>query len=192
MIKEKLIFWPLLAVFIGILIFGFLSQGQKEEATKGLLEEIELASKKSKAKMKAQKDKWDIDAVKALDIIDVYNLLLKRSPFFRVGDDAKPKKVELVPVKEEPKKSILKYKGKAIMGSKVMVVIEDEGTGKSYFVQEGDMVGDFLVERIDEKEIALRKKGGEEIILSAVKKEKEEEENEEKKEEDKEEEGKKE
>jgi hypothetical protein len=174
MIKEKLIFWPLLAVFIGILIFGFLSQEKKKEATKDLLQDIEVASKKTRAKIKAEKDKWDFEIVKAQDTVEAYKLLLKRSPFFRVGEEVKVKKVEVIPVKEEPKKTVLKYKGKVMMGSKVMVIVEDEGTGKSHFVQEGDMVGDFLVERIDEKEVALKKKGGEEIILSVVKKEKEE------------------
>ena len=32
MIKEKAVFWPLAAIFIGMLIFGFLSQGKKKEA----------------------------------------------------------------------------------------------------------------------------------------------------------------
>ena len=46
MIKEKMIFWPLLAVFIGVLIFGFASQGEKREAKDELLQDIELAAKK--------------------------------------------------------------------------------------------------------------------------------------------------
>lgn len=173
-VKEKLIFWPLAAVFIGMLVFGFVSQGNKEEATKDLLKEIEVATKKSRAKKKAQEDKLDVKMVKAEDNLDTYELLLKRSPFFRVRDASEIKKVERIPLKkEEPKKVILKYKGRAMMGSKVMVVIEDEGTGKSFFVQEGDMIGDFLVVTIDEKEVALKKKGGEEIILNSSKKEQE-------------------
>lgn len=170
-VKEKLIFWPLATVFIGILVFGFVSQGKKEEATKDLLKEIEVATKKNMAKKKAKKDKLDVKMVKAEDNLNAYELLLKRSPFFRVRDTSEIKKVEVIPLKkEEPKKAILKYKGRAMMGSKVMVVIEDQGTGKSFFVQEGDMIGDFLVVAIDEKEVTLKKKGGEEIILSAAKK----------------------
>lgn len=176
MIKEKIIFWPLLAIFIGILIFGFLSQGKKKEATKDLLQDIELATKKNKSKTKTQKDKWDFAAIKAADTKDGYSFLLKRSPFFRLSDESKVKKPEPIPVKEEPRKAVLKYKGRVMMGEKVMVVIEDEGTGKSFFVREGDMVGDFKVLRIDEKEVALKKKGGEEVVLSAVKKEEKKEE----------------
>ncbi|MBU1006538.1 MAG: hypothetical protein KKH08_02960, partial [Candidatus Omnitrophica bacterium] len=58
-------------------------------------------------------------------------------------------------------------------GQKVMVVIEDVGTGKSFFAQEGDMAGDFLVLRIDDKEVTLKKKGGEEIVLGVYKKDQE-------------------
>lgn len=169
--KEKIIFWPLVVIFIGILFFGFISQGKNEEAAKELLKEIESATKKSKAKNKVQESKWDLEAVKAANTADSYALLLKRSPFFKVVDEKEASTAEPIVVeKEEPKEAILKYKGKVMMGSKVMVVIEDQGTGKSFFVKEGDMVGDFLVLRIDDKEVALKKKGGEEVVLSAVKK----------------------
>ena len=174
MIKEKVIFWPLLAVFIGILIFGFVSQGKKKKATSGLLKEIEIATKKTRAKKKAVKDKWDLDNIKLKDALENYKELVKRSPFFRFSDEKpKVKKREVIPLKEEPKEAILKYKGRVMIGSKVMVVIEDAGTGKSFFVKEGDRVADFLVVRIDEKEVALKKAGGEEVILNAVKKKEE-------------------
>jgi hypothetical protein len=58
-----------------------------------------------------------------------------------------------------------------MMGSKVMVIIEDQGTGKSSFVREGDMIGDFLVSGIDEDRVVLKKKDGEEVILNVVKEE---------------------
>jgi len=183
MIKEKIIFWPLLAVFMGIVIFGLTSHSKRKEATKDLLKEIELATKKSMIKKKGSRDKQKIADVKTTDTLENYKLLIKRSPFFRVSDETKVIKTKkVISVKEpEPKKAILKYKGKVMMGSKVMVVIEDQGTGKSFFVQEGDMVGDFLVVTIDEKEVSLKKKGGEEIVLSAAKKEEPKKETEEEK-----------
>ena len=133
-------------------------------------------AKKSMARKKAAKDKWDFDKVKAGDTMDDYSLFLKRSPFFRVRSEVKTKKVEAIPVKEEPKKPLFKYKGRLTMGSTVKIIIEDQGTGKSFFVQEGDMVGDFLVSRIDEREIALKKRGEGEIVLNVAKKETKEEE----------------
>lgn len=170
-VKEKVIFWPLVTAFTAILIFGFTSQGNKKIAVEGLMDDIELATKKSKAKIKEDIDKWGFAKVKASDEASGYKLLLQRSPFYRVRSEEKIGKVEPIPVKEPPKKSIVKYKGRVIMGSKVMVIIEDEGTGKSFFVEEGDMVGDFLVLNIDEKRVVLKKKSGEEVILNAVKKE---------------------
>lgn len=167
-----MIFLPLLAIFIGISLFGFLSQGARKEAKDELLRDIEQATKKSAVEKKAfLKDRWNFDSLTAVDTIDGYRFLLERSPFFRVVTEQKLKTKEAITLKEEPKKPLFKYKGRVMMGSKVMVIIEDQGTGKSSFVQEGDMVGDFLVLRVDEKEVALKKKGGEEIVLSAVKKE---------------------
>ncbi|MDP8230338.1 MAG: hypothetical protein P9L93_04455 [Candidatus Gorgyraea atricola] len=172
-IKEKIIFLLLLVVSIVILIFGFGSQGKKKEATRELMKDIELATKKSKAKKKAElKDRWDFSAIKAFDKLTAYNVLLKRSPFFKVMTEGGVKKAEPIAVKVEKKEPIFKYKGKVTMGSKIMVVIEDQGTGKSFFAKEGDMVGDFLVSSIDEKEVVLKKRGGEELVLSAAKKEK--------------------
>lgn len=170
-IKEKLIFWPLLAIAIAIFMFGFASQGKKEVALKELLQDIELATKKSKAKKKALiQDKWDFKNVKAKQDIGAYELLLERSPFFKIITEEKLKRIEPIVIKEEPREPLFKYKGKAMMGPKVMVVIEDQGTGKSYFAEVGDTVGGFLVFSIDEKEVMLKKKGGEEIILSVAKK----------------------
>lgn len=171
MTREKIIFWPLVAVFSGILIFGLTSQGNKKVAVEGLMQDIELATKKSKAKIKEDRDRLDFTKIKAMDDIGDYKLLLKRSPFFRVKSEEKVKKVEPIPVKELPKKAVLKYKGRVMIGSKVMVIIEDQGTGKSSFAQEGDMIGDFLVFSIDETQVVLKKKGGEEVILNAMKKE---------------------
>jgi len=51
--KEKIIFWPLLGIAMAIFIFGFASQGKKKEALGELLQDIELATKKSKARRKA-------------------------------------------------------------------------------------------------------------------------------------------
>ncbi|MBU4312843.1 MAG: hypothetical protein KJ706_09025 [Candidatus Omnitrophica bacterium] len=174
--KEKIIFWPLLAIAIGVFIFGFISQGKKKEALDGLLKDIELATKKSKAKKKALiKDKWDFEDVKVKEEMSAYDLLLKRSPFFKVVPEGKVKSVEPIVVeKEEPMEPLFKYKGRVMMGEKVMVVIEDQGTGKSYFAKEGDTIGDFLVSSIDDKEVVLHKKGGDEIVLSVAKKKQEE------------------
>ena len=171
MIKEKVIFLPLLAIFTGILLFGFSSKGKREVATEELLQDIELAIKKSKAKAKDFKDKWDLDKIEAADSVDRYGPISKRSPFFREASKKIVKKVEPILVKEEPKEPLFSYKGRVTMGAKVMVIIEDHGTGKSFFAQEGDMVGDFLVSRVEEKEVVLRKEGEEEIVLKAVKKE---------------------
>ncbi len=180
MLKEKMVFWPLFAIFIGILIFGLASQGKKKDATEELLKDMEHATKKTLAKKKQDKEKWNFDEAKARDVLDSYRLLLKRSPFFKVMPEAKVKeKVEVIPIKEEPEKPLFKYKGRVMMGSEVMVIIEDLGTGKSSFVKEGDMIGDFLVLRIGDKEVTLKKKGGEEIILSVIKKKKEAEDKEE-------------
>ncbi len=61
------------------------------------------------------------------------------------------------------------YKGRMMVGNKVIVIIEDQNTGKSLSVKEGDTAGGFTVLSIGEKEIRIRKKDGEEIAISTVK-----------------------
>ena len=172
MIKERLIFWPLLTVFIAILAFGFFSQGTKKKAAKELLQEIQFATKKSMAKKESTKKTWDMSKIKTLDMVDGYEAILKRNPFFRIVTEKKVKKVEVIPLEKKPKKPLFKYKGRVMMGSKVMVIIEDEGTGKSSFLQEGETVGDFKVVHIDEQEVTLRQSDGKEIVLKSSKEEK--------------------
>ena len=176
LIKEKIIFLALLVILIGSLAFGFYSQGNKKEATKEFLQEMEALTEKAKIKKRLSKDAWDLEKVKVKELQEDYEALIKRSIFFREAQEAKVKNVEVaIPLKEEePKKPVFIYKGKMMVGTKVMVIIEDQGTGKSFSVQEGDMVGDFSVLSIDEKEVRLKKSDGEEIALSTIKKEKEE------------------
>ena len=173
-IKEKLFFWVLLAVFIAILIIGFISQGKRKERENLLLEDIEIAAEKAIGKKKAFEDTLDLDSIRSVDSMAGYKTLLKRDLFFRVGSELKTKKTEAIPVREEPRKLLFRYKGKVMIGTQVMVIIEDEGTGKSFFVKVGDTIASFAVMRVDDKEVVLKNKDGEEIVLSVVKKEDEE------------------
>ena len=170
MIKEKLIFCPLLVVLIGILAFGLISHGDKKKRDLSLSKDIELATKKMAVKKKTPKDMWGFDKIMAIDTIDGYSTLLERSPFFRIKKEGEStQNLEPIVIKEEPKEPLLKYKGRVIIGDRLMVIIEDRGTGKSSFVEEGDMVAGFLVLRIDDTGVTLRKKSGEEIVLKASK-----------------------
>jgi hypothetical protein len=169
MVKEKFIFWPLLGTFVFILAFGFFSKGSRKEALEELSREIELATKKTVSKKRSERNKWDIDKLKISDTIGTYEAVLERSPFFRVVPEGKIKKVEPAVVETKPKKALFKYKGRVMMGSRVMVIIEDQGTGKSLFLQQGGTIGDFEVVHIDEKEVTLKQKDGEEIVLKSVK-----------------------
>ena len=76
--------------------------------------------------------------------------------------------------KEEPAKPMFVYKGRMMLGARVIVIIEDQNTGKSFSVKEGDMAGDYTVLSIGEKEIRLKKKDGEEITIATLKEEKKE------------------
>jgi hypothetical protein len=172
-IKEKTVFFSLIIALIGIAAFGFASGDKRREAGEELIEDIKAATEKTRAGKKISKDSWDVDKLKSEDTLDGYKLLLARSPFFRQGSDKNVKQAEIIPVKKELPKPKFKYKGKVKMGTKVMVIIGDEATGKSFFAAEGDYVGDFLVSEVNEKEVKLRKTGGEEIVLNALKKEKE-------------------
>lgn len=175
--KEKIIFWLLLIGLAISLAVGLNSQEKKKAEADEFMKDMQKATEKAKAKKKAFKDIWDITALKTEDSFDNGQPLLERNIFGKVVTEDNPgKKPEAIPLVEEaPKKPLLVYKGRITLGPKVMVIIEDEGTGKSYSVQEGDKVADYVVSSVGDKEIRLKKDDGEELVLGTIKKEKEEE-----------------
>lgn len=174
-IKEKLIFWVLLVIFAGGVVFGFYALSAKKEATQEFLDDIEKAAQEAKAKSKVQKGIVDMSMIEKKDDLADYSSLIERSIFNKAGavkeDAAGGEEVISLPVEEEKPQPKFVYKGKMSIGNKDMAIIEDKTTGKSYSVKEGDLVADCVVASIGGKEVVLKKKDGEEIIISTLKKE---------------------
>ena len=177
MAKEKLIFWMLLPVLAAVIFIGVNVQERKKASTDEFLKDIESVTAKAKSKKNTVKDAWDIEGLKKQAAAGDYPSLMEGSIFFRPVSEAKPEgRQEAIPLKqEEPPKPVFVYKGRMMLGSKVIVIIEDQNTGKSFSVKEGDATGDFTVLSIGEKEIRIKKKDGEEVTVSTVKEEKKEE-----------------
>ena len=177
MAKEKLIFWMLLPVLAAVIFIGVNVQERKKASTDEFLKDIESVTAKAKSKKNTVKDAWDIEGLKKQAAAGDYPSLMEGSIFFRPVSEAKPEgRQEAIPLKqEEPPKPVFVYKGRMMLGSKVIVIIEDQNTGKSFSVKEGDTTGDFTVLSIGEKEIRIKKKDGEEVTVSTVKEEKKEE-----------------
>ena len=173
-IKEKIIFFVLVPALVATMALGINAQGKKRQSSHEFLKDIESVTEKAKAKKKTAKDNWDIEGLKKQEALEDYQVLTERSIFFRPASEARVKnKEDVVPLKEEePKKKKIVYKGRMMLGNKVIVIIEDQNTGKSFSVKEGDTTDGFTVLSIGEKEIMLKKKDGEEISVSTVKEEK--------------------
>lgn len=170
-IREKIIFWFLLSVLAVTIFIGINVQEKKKQSSDEFLKDIASVTEKAKAKKKAAKDKWDIEGLNRKESLEDYSTLMERNIFFKPVSEVKDEnKADIIPLKEEePKKPVFVYKGRMMLGAKVIVIIEDQNTGKSFSVKEGDAAGDFTVLSIDEKEIRLKKKDGEEIAISTVK-----------------------
>lgn len=124
----------------------------------------------------------DLETVKTEGTLDDYSGILERNIFFRPVSEVKlVDKGEVIALKkEEPIRPAFSYKGRMMVGSNLIVIIEDQNTGKSISIKEGDTTGDLSIVAIGEKEIRLKKKDGEEIVLSTIKEAKKEEKEEEK------------
>jgi|GEM_PF-1528552 len=170
-VKEKIIFWIMLPALIAAVAIGINAQEKKRQSSDDFLKDIEAVTEKAKAKKKAARDSWDIEALKKQDIIEDYAALAERDIFFRPVSEAKNESgPEIIPLKEEePKKPMFLYKGRMMLGAMVIVIIEDQNTGKSYSVKEGDTAGGCVVLSIGDKEIRLKKEDGEEIVISTIK-----------------------
>ena len=180
-IKEKLIFFILAPILAAVILIGFNLQEKKKESAGDFLKDIEAVTEKAKAKNKPAKDNWDIDDLKKQGTAEDYTALAERNIFFRPASEVKTEnKEDIVPLKEEaPPKPVFVYKGRMMLGAKIIVIIQDQNTGKSFSVKEGDLAGDYTVMSIDDKEVRLKKKDEEEIAISTAKEEKKEEKKEE-------------
>ncbi|MDP2911033.1 MAG: hypothetical protein Q8N76_01700 [Candidatus Omnitrophota bacterium] len=176
-IKEKVIFFILAPVLAVVIVIGFNLQEKKKESAGDFLKDIESVTEKARAKKKAAKDSWDMDGLKKQDTVEDYVALAERNIFFRpVSETTTENREDIVPLKEaEPPKPVFVYKGRMMLGAKVIVIMQDQNTGKSFSVKEGDLAGDYTVMSIDDKEVRLKKKDEEEIIISTAKEEKKEE-----------------
>jgi hypothetical protein len=176
-IREKVIFWILLPVLAAIIAIGINVQEKKKQSSDEFLKDIESVTEKAKVKKKIAADILDLDGLKKQSASEDYSFLTERGIFFRPVSEVKnEKKEDIVTLKEEePKKPMFVYKGRMTLGGRVIVIIEDDNTGKSFSVKEGDATDDFTVLSIDEKEIRLKKKDGEEIAVPTVKEGKKEE-----------------
>lgn len=170
-IKEKIILFALVPALAAVIVFGINARERTMQSSEEFLKDIESVTEKAKAKKKTTKDTWDIEALKKQEAPEDYSASGKRSIFFRPVSEVKVEtKGEIIPLKEEePKKPMYAYKGRMMVGNKVIVIIEDQNTGKSLSVKEGDTLGGFTVLSIGEKEIRIRKKDGEEIAISTLK-----------------------
>ncbi len=176
-IREKLIFWILLPVLAAIIAIGINVQEKKKQSSDEFLKDIESVTEKAKAKKKIAMDNLDLDGLKKQSVSEDYSFLIEKGIFFRPVSEVKnERKEDIVTLKEEePKKPMFVYKGRMNIGGRVIVIIEDDNTGKSFSVKEGDATDNFTVLSIDEKEIRLKKKDGEEIAVPTVKEDKKEE-----------------
>jgi len=175
-IREKLILWILLPALVAIVAIGINVQEKKKQSSDEFLKGIESVTEKAKAKKKIAMDILDLDGLKRQVSSEDYSFLIGRGIFFRPVSEVKNEKKEgIVTLKEEePKKPMFIYKGRMNLGGRVIVIIEDDNTGKSFSVKEGDTTDYFTVLSIGEKEILLKKKDGEEIAVSMVKEQKKE------------------
>lgn len=170
-IREKLISLLLLPVLAAIIIIGINVQEKKKLASDEFLKDIESVTEKAKAKKKIAADNWDMDSLKKHQTSEDYSFLIERGIFSKpVSETPDEKKEVIISLKEEePKKPVFVYKGRMALGDRIIVIIEDKNTGKSFSVKEGDTTDNFTVLSIGEKEIRLKKKDGEEIAVSTVK-----------------------
>ncbi|MFA5388136.1 MAG: hypothetical protein WC312_00075 [Candidatus Omnitrophota bacterium] len=174
-IREKLIFWFTLPLLAAVIAAGINMQEKKRQSSDEFLQDIEAVTEKARAKKKTAETIPDIDGLKAQEAIEDYALLMERGIFSKpVSETGEEKEEAVVLKKEEPEKPMFVYKGRMTLGDKVIVIIQDESTGKSFSVKEGDVTEGFTVLRVGEKEIMLKKKDGEEVMVPTVKEEKKE------------------
>ena len=169
---RKVIFWIFLFA-LGLAVVGRLSMRGNR-----LKRENPIQPNKKLEEIRANEEKIKLDLSELHRTIPFPPFLLKRSLFFRVrvpipqvapGGPEKKEEI-LIPTSEVKKVEPFSYKGKGKIKGRAVVFIEDNYTGKVYFVGKGDMVGDYKILDITEEEVVLCKES-QEIRLTTKPKE---------------------
>lgn len=160
-IKEKLIFVASVMVLILLVVFGAskLAKPRKDISPSGITtseREIELP--------KLERVKVDMAVLTTTRPLSDYLPIKDRSPFFKYV----PPEPEPLPSPEAivpPKREILVYKGRVIIGELERVIIEEGQTGEIYFVGRGEKVRGYVLIDVHEKEVVLSGEDGSRLTL---------------------------
>lgn len=159
-IKEKVIFGVLLVVLI---VLGIFSVAKFTKPREALLLPEEAVPEEGIRLLESERVELDIAGLATIRPASDYLPIKDRSPFFKFTP--KPVAEPGVGIPVPPKREIFVYKGRAVIGGEQKVVIEEVESGEVYFVGEGDMVGDYKLIEIGEKEVTLSAPDGKKIRL---------------------------
>lgn len=158
-VKEKYIFWILLGILVFLVIFGGL------RSRKVIMPEEVTLPEAPARRPEIERARLDIAKLETIRPLADYKSTLARSPFFKYvppPPGVEPG-VEGVPVPK--KRELFVYKGRAVIGKDVRVIIEEVESGEVYFVGKGDKVSDYKLSEVSEKEVVLLASDGKEIKL---------------------------
>lgn len=166
--KEKYIFFTLLLIALLVLIgsgAGKKTKGEISAEEKALERKLERAAQEKFV----LSQKINIDRVQNLVAFSHYERMLKRSPFFKVQPKqarAARAKAPLVPVEEQTPQFV--YKGKIVVGNRLVVIIEQTRSGETLMASKGERIDGYILLDITDTEVILSKKGEENIVLKTT------------------------
>ncbi len=166
--KEKYIFFTLLIVAAGMLLSSAAGRKSKGEIS---AEERVLENKLRQAQKRqfALPPEINIDRIQNLVAFSYYEGMLRRSPFFQ----AQPREgtagaaSSAVALLEETAPKFI-YKGKMVLGERLVVLIEQTRLDEVVMVSQGDNIAGYKVLDITDTEVILSKEGEEDIVLNTV------------------------
>lgn len=158
-VKEKLIFWTLLGILVFLVIFLGL------RSRKVIMpEEVTLPEGATKYP-EVERVKLDLAKLETLRPLAEYKSVLTRSPFFKFVPPPPGVEPGMEGVPVPKKREQFVYKGRAVIGEVVKVIIEEVESGEVYFVGKGDKVSNYKLSEVSEKEVVLMASDGKEIQL---------------------------
>jgi hypothetical protein len=171
--KEKLYFWVIFClalVLVPTYGFVFLSLKKGPKPSTQLIEQQKMRPSKDRIDRILSQPDLDMEKITRLEQLSSYQPLLERSPFFRPLPPQPPAPQEpgiALPLPPKEQRPQFSYKGSGRIKGKEVVFVEDKRAGETYFVSKNDMIGEYKVLDITEKEVLLSR-GKETITLHRI------------------------
>ncbi|MBN1794613.1 MAG: hypothetical protein JW844_06580 [Candidatus Omnitrophica bacterium] len=165
--KEKLIFWVLVPLLIGVIMYKIYEFKDAGDISPQLMKEQETIKQMKRTQL-PKAPELDLAAAQGVRPFTDYAHLIQEGPFFPVVvEGEKPAMKEIIKVELLPRKTVFIYRGISVVKGREVVALESADEGEVFFVGVGDEINQYTVTDITDMEVIITD-GEEDISIKRI------------------------